>query len=159
MDYEKIAIAALKCPVEEGTIFDRVEKAILAAGLTPSKYHLFCVGRALGEIEGDLSDWSGLEPTKRFPIMMKWGVRRDNPDFPQSVPWSFVAPHEAQAQKSHGQTLQRLAERGGLDPSEMVAIVIGQDWKDIETTEEAFVDARRTLLKMLEDHIEPKETS
>lgn len=42
---------------------------------------------------------------------------------PREVPWSLVAPHEAQAKRNHDQTLQRLAERGGLDPKEMTLLL------------------------------------
>lgn len=37
--------------------------------------------------------------------------------------------NEAQAQKNHGQSLQRLAERGGLSPDEALAIVQRRAWK------------------------------
>lgn len=39
------------------------------------------------------------------------------------IPWEIIAPHEAQAQKNHGQTLGGLASRGGLGASEAVAIL------------------------------------
>lgn len=42
-----------------------------------------------------------------------------------SVPWEVMLPHENQAQKNHGQTLHRLAERGGLGPHEAWAVVNG----------------------------------
>lgn len=45
---------------------------------------------------------------------------------PRTVPWSFVAPHELQARRNHGQSLNRLNERGGLDPRELVAMVEGR---------------------------------
>lgn len=45
---------------------------------------------------------------------------------PRRVPWAFLEPHEAQAQYNHDQSLKRLAERGGLDPCEMLAIVRGE---------------------------------
>lgn len=45
---------------------------------------------------------------------------------PRSVPWRLLAPHEPQAIANHGQTLERLAERGGLGPSEMRVIVEGK---------------------------------
>jgi hypothetical protein len=35
----------------------------------------------------------------------------------------LVAPHEEQAQRNHDQTLQRLAERGGLSPAELLAVL------------------------------------
>lgn len=67
-----------------------------------------------------------LHPTeKRFPILMSdW---RDNGKF--SIPWSLLEPHERQANISHGQTLQRLAERGGLAPSEALAIIQDRPFK------------------------------
>lgn len=39
------------------------------------------------------------------------------------VPWSLIAPHEAQALRNHSQTLDRLAERGGLSAAEAVAVL------------------------------------
>lgn len=50
-----------------------------------------------------------------FPIMLN----RDN----AYIPWRVVEPHEQQAQTNHGQTLARLAERGGLDPVELAAVL------------------------------------
>lgn len=66
-----------------------------------------------------LSKWD-----RTFPVLNHKG---DN--FPMaSVPWEFIAPHEAQAQRNHDQTLQRLAERGGLSAKEMLAVVTGRHW-------------------------------
>lgn len=45
------------------------------------------------------------------------------------IPWSAMAPHEAQAASNHGQTLERLAERGGLSPGEAVAVMSGRRWR------------------------------
>lgn len=39
------------------------------------------------------------------------------------IPWAIIESHEQQAQENHGQTLRRLAERGGLCASEAVAIL------------------------------------
>ena len=64
---------------------------------------------------------------RTFPIL---NHKRDN--FPlASVPWEFVAPHEAQARRNHDQTLRRLAERGGLSAKEMLAVVTGRNWLQI----------------------------
>jgi len=50
-----------------------------------------------------------------------------------SVPWRVMEPHDAQAQKNHGgQSLSRLAERGGLCPSEALAVVLGKPWSWID---------------------------
>jgi hypothetical protein len=45
-----------------------------------------------------------------------------------AIPWSVIAPHELQAQRNHDQSLQRLAERGGLSPCEAVAVLEGRAW-------------------------------
>lgn len=44
------------------------------------------------------------------------------------IPYDIIAPHEAQALRNHGQTLQQLAERGGLDWGEIWAILTGNKW-------------------------------
>ncbi|RLC85428.1 MAG: hypothetical protein DRJ03_11630 [Chloroflexi bacterium] len=52
---------------------------------------------------------------KRFPIL-------NGP----SLPWAMVEPCANQVKKNHKQTLKRLAERGGLSPSEMVCALEGK---------------------------------
>lgn len=42
-----------------------------------------------------------------------------------SIPWAMIAPHEAQARKNHDQTLERLAQRGGLSPAEALCVMDG----------------------------------
>ncbi|WP_211099537.1 hypothetical protein [Azospirillum agricola] len=42
------------------------------------------------------------------------------PGTPASVPWSLLAPHEAQA------------ERGGLSPAEMVAVLEDRPWRHMD---------------------------
>lgn len=55
--------------------------------------------------------------------------RVPNDQAPQFVPWEFMRPHDKQAQFNHGgQTLARLAERGGLTVKEALAILQGRDW-------------------------------
>lgn len=44
------------------------------------------------------------------------------------IRWSVIAGHEQQAMKNHYQTLERLAERGGLSPCEAVAIIEDRKW-------------------------------
>ena len=43
--------------------------------------------------------------------------------------------HEGQAWKNHGQSLSRLAQRGGLSWTEALAIIEGKSWKDAEHDE------------------------
>lgn len=61
--------------------------------------------------------------SRRFPIQRG-----------PSVPWEVMAPHESMAQKNHSQSLERLAERGGLSPGEAWCVVNGIDLsRSIET--------------------------
>lgn len=46
------------------------------------------------------------------------------------IPWRMLDPHAAQAQTNHTQTLERLAERGGLAPAEALAILDDRPWRD-----------------------------
>ncbi len=48
---------------------------------------------------------------------------------PKSVPWEFVARHHEWCLRNHDQTPERLAERGGLSPCEMVAVVEHRRWR------------------------------
>ena len=41
----------------------------------------------------------------------------------KSVPWHWIAPHEAQALRNHGQSLEKLNSRGGLSPYELYAVI------------------------------------
>lgn len=63
---------------------------------------------------------------RRFPVILPWFSLRtgrvpseERETWPRSVPWSFVEVFREQAERNHGQTLERLAERGGLAPDEM----------------------------------------
>jgi uncharacterized protein (DUF1501 family) len=62
--------------------------------------------------------------------------QREVLDCPTSVPWDLVGPHERQALRNHsGQTLVRLAERGGLSPDELVAVLEDRKWTRMEPAE------------------------
>lgn len=52
---------------------------------------------------------------KKFPIMKNKGK--------EYIPYDVIKPHEDQALKNHGQTLDRLAERGGLSWAEAYAVL------------------------------------
>lgn len=54
-----------------------------------------------------------------FPIMQGTMLR--------GIPWGMVAPLEERAQKNHSQTLDRLAERKGLEPTEMLKLLNDED--------------------------------
>lgn len=49
------------------------------------------------------------------------------------IPWELIASHDKQAQRNHcGQTLLRLKERGGLSPSEAIAVLEDRRWEPIQ---------------------------
>lgn len=78
-------------------------------------------------------------PERTFPILgPRW------PGAPRTVPWAFMEPHRRQALKNHDQTLERLADRGGLDPGEMVAVVEERPWSTI--TQEGAIARLKELL-------------
>lgn len=61
---------------------------------------------------------------KSFPILLtipSWKAYRDR--CPKSIPWELIEPHREQAMKNHYQTLERLAQRGGLDPIELKSVL------------------------------------
>lgn len=67
---------------------------------------------------------------ERFPVLITHH-ERDVLTFlncPVSVPWAFVAPHSRRAFLNHNQSLERLAQRGGLGPDESVAVIEDRQW-------------------------------
>lgn len=46
----------------------------------------------------------------------------------KAIPWALISSHEDQARRNHGQTLDDLARRGGLSPSEALAIIQNLSW-------------------------------
>lgn len=57
---------------------------------------------------------------------------------PRSVPWSFVEPAREQAMDNHSQTLERLAERGGLSPIELYGALHRMRWGDLGALDHQF---------------------
>jgi hypothetical protein len=66
---------------------------------------------------------------KLFPIMIGWEGTKG--PCPSSIPWDAIAPYEGQAKVNHDQTLERLAERGGLDPVEAFFVLTGRTWRGV----------------------------
>lgn len=46
----------------------------------------------------------------------------------KAIPWASIEPHAKQADRNHGQTLKRLAERGGLGIEEAYHILRDEPW-------------------------------
>ena len=56
---------------------------------------------------------------KDFPVLLQ------DHSPPESVPWALVEAARLQIERNHGQTLERLAERGGLSYRELYCGVKG----------------------------------
>lgn len=50
----------------------------------------------------------------------------------KSIPWRVMAPHARQAMNNHYQTLERLAQRGGLSPCEALAVLEDRPYQTME---------------------------
>ena len=76
----------------------------------------------------------------------------------QSIPWEMIAPHEAQAKHNHDQTLERLAQRGGLSAYEAVAVLTGRSlrWGLVNGKADE-VEANLTLINMVKDWLSAKD--
>jgi hypothetical protein len=76
-----------------------------------------------------------------------------------SIPWHIIEPHEAQARRNHGQTLERLAERAGLGLIEMRAVLSDLDYSAVPKATDAehagwireFVRATESKHQSIED--------
>jgi DNA repair exonuclease SbcCD ATPase subunit len=86
---------------------------------------------------------------RQFPIMV--GSQGTAGPCPSSIPWEVIAPYEGQAQANHGQTLERLAQRGGLDPGEAYLVMTGRCWKGETFTPEFEKAACAFLDKIVRD--------
>jgi len=82
---------------------------------------------------------------KTFPIMGE----RVGTNLPP-IPWAVIEPHELQAQRNHTQTLERLAQRGGLSCTEALAVLENRNWKPMQ-----FEEARRQLYALVEARLNP----
>lgn len=68
---------------------------------------------------------------RQFPIMI--GHEGTKGPCPSSIPWDAIRPYAGQALVNHDQTLERLAERGGLDPVEAFFVMTNRTWNNVST--------------------------
>jgi hypothetical protein len=61
---------------------------------------------------------------KQFKIMISHQGTKG--PCPSSIQWDVIAPFEGMAMVNHGQSLERLHERGGLDPVETYFVMTGK---------------------------------
>jgi len=83
---------------------------------------------------------------RRFPVLL--GDQRSIwQSIPNSIPWEAITPHERQARVNHGQSIDVLAQRGGLSPYELLAVMLDQPFWRCKLPEPA------TVLKKLKEKI------
>lgn len=100
------------------------------------------------------------DDNKMFPLLLSYGDQTKwliANGCPRRVPWAFIEPHAKQAWATHGQTLERLAERGGLCVAEMVCVLDGLRWgrREFRTSEDALP---RLLERLAEWQQEPDQS-
>lgn len=85
---------------------------------------------------------------RKSPVLIGW--REEQDDCPRSIPWKAIEPHRRQAEENHcGQTLERLAQRGGLCPSEIYLAISGLPLFRNKISDEEIYRRGRELLKRL----------
>lgn len=96
--------------------------------------------------------------SKKFPVMLNYYERKELSHLacPTSVPWAFVEQFEHTVKYFHDQTLERLAQRGGLGPCELMAAITNRKawWKE---PEEKAVVALKTAVDEFNKRIEKTE--
>jgi hypothetical protein len=63
-------------------------------------------------------------PHENMPVMRGTDIK--------SIPMALLQPYEEQALRNHKQSLQSLAERGGMDSCEILGIVRGLRWSQLK---------------------------
>lgn len=86
-----------------------------------------------------------LEHEKIFPVL---GGHKDL----KGIPWKLVQSHEGQTKRNHSQSLQRLAERGGLDPLELYAVLHDWDWSIMKDLNISIEEAISFIKQLIEEY-------
>jgi hypothetical protein len=86
---------------------------------------------------------------RQFPIMV--GYEGTKGPCPSWIPWEAIAPYEGHAQENHQQSLERLAERGGLSPVEAFFVMTGRRWGGERFTDDLQREACAFLDKTVHD--------
>lgn len=84
-------------------------------------------------------DGVGAGPRKLFPILGSGG---------QKIDFGLVAEHGKQAKANHYQSVERLAERGGLSWSELYAVLHDQRWQKMDEND-AIIACRKLETRYL----------
>ncbi len=60
---------------------------------------------------------------RMFPILTNRYKRKESWGDLTEIPWAMIAPFSKRAKRNHSQSLETLADRGGLSPSEAIAVL------------------------------------
>lgn len=89
------------------------------------------------------------------PRGRKWGPSplSEHPDCPSRLPFALFATKQARSRcnLNHGQTPERLAERGGLGPGEAAAILCDLDARAAWVDENKAVRSLTEIVERIED--------
>ena len=88
-----------------------------------------------------------------FRVLLDHGERKAVPDCPREVPWGLLAPHEDMALVNHDQSLERLHERGGLSPHEMLAIIKAQSLRKMLREKKPLAVAVTELSELVREYL------
>lgn len=86
---------------------------------------------------------------RQFPILID--RRGTKGPCPSSIPWDAIAPFEKMAKLNHRQTLERLAERGGLCDVEAFFVMTGRTWDNAVMSDDLDREACAFLTKIVTD--------
>ena len=95
--------------------------------------------------------------TRMFPIQENRYNRKEPWDAPTEIPWSIIAPYDNRARRNHSQSLERLAEKGGLSPSEAMNILNDRDLFSGNHNYEAQREAGRRLRERVYQFLDEEE--
>ena len=89
--------------------------------------------------------------TAQFPVLYTGMINlwTQHPEWPRSVPLAMMEAVESNCKCNHSQSVERLAQRGGMSYKEILWALMGCEWKEVGsmTTEEA----ANAVMKMVEE--------
>jgi len=72
--------------------------------------------------------------------------------------WEPTKAHREQAERNHGQTLERLNSRGGLDWTELEGVLTGKSWGQLRRGPGALEAAKAVCLALYPDALAAQRT-
>ncbi len=84
---------------------------------------------------------------KLFPVLHEPNYKGKE----EFIPWEVIEPHERQAYINHGQSLKRLASRGGLSYREMLAVLRDRGFDYGNGNKFADIQYEFAVLRMVRD--------